>query len=235
MEQRKPLLIGECLEISEDEYEVHREWYRQGWIFKDEDAFLNHPDKPCYVPELSHSIYTGQEIRELCNNQENFARELFEALDWQHAQSCIDDWVANGEWCFCPGCGHLYDCEENEKCPECGEPYEKEWEDNEIMTEIDKLEAYLKEKGIRYIKEKRFCEEIRKLMEEAGEDPGEQITVYELGRKSWDVICGDGSYGFNAGLLEAMGRKVVRSPAGEKIEGWLTAQEIINRLEGKES
>ena len=29
---------------------IQREFYGQGYIFKDEAAFLSHPDQVCYVP-----------------------------------------------------------------------------------------------------------------------------------------------------------------------------------------
>lgn len=50
---------------------------------------------------------------------------------------------------------------------------------------------------------------------------------------SWDAICHDGSYGNNEGLLEVlevMGSKVVKNSC-DAVEGWLTAQEILNRLD----
>lgn len=44
---------------------IERDWYRQGWIVKDEEEFLLHPDQPCYVPELSDTVYTGADIRRM--------------------------------------------------------------------------------------------------------------------------------------------------------------------------
>ena len=37
---------------------IVREFYGQGHIFKDEDAFYHRPDDPCYIPELSDTVYT---------------------------------------------------------------------------------------------------------------------------------------------------------------------------------
>ena len=45
---------------------------------------------------------------------------------------------------------------------------------------------------------------------------------------SWDAICHDGSYGNNEGLLEIMGSIV--QIKDDTVEGWLTADEILKRL-----
>ena len=52
------LKIG-SIEDNDGEYIIHREFYRQGMIFKDEEAYRFHKDQPCYSPELSDSVYTG--------------------------------------------------------------------------------------------------------------------------------------------------------------------------------
>lgn len=52
------LKIG-SIEDNDGEYVIHREFYRQGMIFKDEEAYKFHKDQPCYSPELSDSVYTG--------------------------------------------------------------------------------------------------------------------------------------------------------------------------------
>lgn len=51
--------------------------------------------------------------------------------------------------------------------------------------------------------------------------------------QNWDAICHDGSYGNKEGLLEVMGSKVVKN-SDDSVEGWLTAQEILNRLDEAE-
>ena len=45
---------------------------------------------------------------------------------------------------------------------------------------------------------------------------------------SWDAICHDGSYGHNEGLLEIMG-SIVQNEY-DSVEGYLTADEILKRL-----
>lgn len=80
------LKIG-SIEDNDGEYIHHREFYRQGMIFKDEEVYKFHKDQPCYSPELSDSVYTGNDFLELCNCQQDLADELFEGVDWQHPES----------------------------------------------------------------------------------------------------------------------------------------------------
>ena len=48
------LKIGSYTPETEDqEAVIDRGYYRQGWIFKDEEAFRLYPERVCYVPELS--------------------------------------------------------------------------------------------------------------------------------------------------------------------------------------
>ena len=50
--------------------------------------------------------------------------------------------------------------------------------------------------------------------------------------QGWDAICHSGSYGCHSGLLEVMGSAVVRVDY-DSVEGYLTAQEILKRLDEK--
>lgn len=62
---------------------------------------------------------------------------------------------------------------------------------------------------------------------------GFQVEVKDnKGEILWDAICHSGSYGHESGLLEVMG-EVNRNP-NDDVEGWLTAQAILNRLDGIE-
>ena len=120
------LKIG-SIEDNDGEYVIHREFYRQGMIFKDEEAYKFHKDQPCYSPELSDSVYTGNDFLEVCNCQQDLADELFEGVDWQHPESLKEDWFANGEWVECEGCGKIINygdgCNDT-KCPNCGKAVE---------------------------------------------------------------------------------------------------------------
>lgn len=99
---------------------VDRGYYRQGFVFKNEAAFLHDPDKVCYVPELSDGAYTRQDFLDMCNGQEEFARECFYAVDWQSPETWIDEQYRNNEWQYCPYCRKIYDMAGEEKpCPVC--------------------------------------------------------------------------------------------------------------------
>lgn len=56
----------------------------------------------------------------------------------------------------------------------------------------------------------------------------DQIIVRDKdGRYCWDAICQPGSYGYSQGLIEIAG-----SITGDRLIGWLTADDIIRRVEG---
>ena len=123
MQGKKMLLIGSYSPENGNKPErIDRDYYRQGWIFKNEDAFQNRPDDVCYIPELSDTKYTRNSILELLAGDKELAETMFEELDWQHPESLLEDWKVNGEvaWCqYCKKYVQVYD-EEIEKCPVCG-------------------------------------------------------------------------------------------------------------------
>lgn len=83
--------------------------------------------------------------------------------------------------------------------------------------EINKLEKGLIARGIDYIR--------RELID------GYQIIVGmkdNCGGWEWDAVCHSYSYGHQEGLLEVMGNI---SAYEDDVEGWLTAEEILNRLD----
>ena len=96
------------------------------------------------------------------------------------------------------------------------------------MTEMDKLEAYLKEKGYEYerIDKSEGLKDIPLI-------DIHQIIVYKRGKRDWEAICHKGSYGYEQGLLEVMGSRVVRESDHDWVVGYLTAQDVIDRLEGR--
>ncbi len=112
-------------ETKDAEADIDREYYRQGWVVKDEEAFLLHPDRVCYVPELSDTAYTREDFMGLCNEQEKFAAECFYAVDWQHPETWIDEQYKYDEWGRCERCQQIYDVGgEPCPCPICGTPPE---------------------------------------------------------------------------------------------------------------
>lgn len=102
------------------------------------------------------------------------------------------------------------------------------------MTEMQKLDKYLTDHNIKHTYGRRWPETER-IMPEYREgreyDGGYQIVVNDdNGEYLWDAICGWGSFGFKQGLVEIMG-VIVSEDAGDSVEGHLTADEVIKRIE----
>lgn len=94
------------------------------------------------------------------------------------------------------------------------------------MDEMTKLEMYLVEHEYRFIRVDDYTTPLGR----------HQIKVYnkKTQEREWDVICNFGSYGFPEGLLEAMGT-IIKPEHEYDVEGWLTADDIIRRLESNEN
>ena len=108
-------------ETDETEAIIERDYFQQGWIVKDEEAFLHYPDKVCYVPELSDEGYTRQDFLDMMGGQEEFATMLFEMVDWQSPETLKNELFAMQEIDFCPVCKKLYFMAGEQKpCPICG-------------------------------------------------------------------------------------------------------------------
>ena len=96
------------------------------------------------------------------------------------------------------------------------------------MSELEKLEKYLKEHNYNYEWNSVFHG-----ME--GYPEKDQIVVYDdHNRRIWDAVCHFGSYGHEPGLLEIMGVIVDEVEDGDTVVGWLTADDVIKRLKGGE-
>lgn len=91
------------------------------------------------------------------------------------------------------------------------------------MSELDKLEKYLKEHGYEYTRE-----DFDGILPY---DRKHQIIVYKNGKRLWDAICHPGSYGYEEGLLEIYGDIVWCDIDGDSVRGWLTANNVIARIE----
>lgn len=115
------LKIGSYTPETEDqEAVIDRGYYRQGWIFKDEEAFRLYPERVCYVPELSDEGYTRQDFLAMCNGQEELAEFLFEMVDWQSPETLKSELLATYEIDFCPVCKKYYFMQgEQIPCPIC--------------------------------------------------------------------------------------------------------------------
>ena len=94
----------------------------------------------------------------------------------------------------------------------------------DLVKNFNRAEAMLKEKGIEYIREDgifasgSFERHIIKSKE-----------TNEEGIPIWDFICQTGSYGAERGLLEYYSRKMENS--GQDPDGWLTAEEVLAKIE----
>ena len=77
------------------------------------------------------------------------------------------------------------------------------------LTEMDKLEEGLIQKGLEYTRRPFY--------------DGEQIIC-----GNWDAVCHGYSYGHEDGLLEIMGDIV--ECGYDRVEGCMTAEEILERI-----
>lgn len=102
------------------------------------------------------------------------------------------------------------------------------------LTELNKLEEYLKKNGTRYTRrdeEYVFAGMFDGKMVEYPYDR-HQIVVFDPKEVMlWDAVCQFGSYGGEQGLLEIMG-DIVEEEEGDVV-GFLTADEVIERIERK--
>lgn len=120
MSKTTKLCIGECKVDEKGNITLlKREFFGQGNIFKDEDAFFNHPDKPCYVPETSDDVYTKEDFLSICGGQEDIAQILFEDVDWQHPETRFEELYVEGELITCEECETIYETYKHLKCPHC--------------------------------------------------------------------------------------------------------------------
>lgn len=55
-----------------------------------------------------------------------------------------------------------------------------------------------------------------------------KINVPNSKNKKWDAICHYGSFGYKEGLLEIYG-EIVPENIGDTVEGYLTAEDVIDR------
>lgn len=102
------------------------------------------------------------------------------------------------------------------------------------MNEMQKLDKYLTEHNIKHSYGRRWPN-IEQSFPECREgkyhDGGYQIVVNDdNGNYLWDAICGWRSFGFRQGLVEIMG-VIVSEDAGDSVEGYLTADDVIKRIE----
>lgn len=96
------------------------------------------------------------------------------------------------------------------------------------MSELDILTQYLKDHNIPFERYDCSKEDFEVNDECTFYMDRHQICVPNRQYTLWDVICQEGSYGYRDGLLEACGDIV---EVDDVVEGYLTAQDIIERIE----
>lgn len=87
---------------------VNKEFYRQGYIYKDIDAFKNNINEVCYVPELNNYEYKYEDFLNIAEGDKKIATEIFETVDWQCPETVLADWFENGEIARCTKCNSLF-------------------------------------------------------------------------------------------------------------------------------
>ena len=99
------------------------------------------------------------------------------------------------------------------------------------MSELDILTQYLKDHNIPFERYDCSKEDFEADDECTFYMDRHQICVPNRQYALWDVICQEGSYGYRDGLLEACGDIV---EVDDVVEGYLTAQDIIGRIEKRQ-
>lgn len=76
---------------------LEREYHGQGYVFKDYGG-IDSPNTVCYVPELHTTLYTFNDILELCDYDMVFAKDVFEDLNWQSPEVLIEECLQDEEY-----------------------------------------------------------------------------------------------------------------------------------------
>ena len=83
---------------------IQREFYGQGMIYKNNEAYDSSLDIVCYIPEQSDSKYTHRDFLAMCNEQEEIAQVVFDSVDWQHPETYVDEQFRDQEFAVCEQC-----------------------------------------------------------------------------------------------------------------------------------
>ena len=97
------------------------------------------------MPELSDEGYARQDFLAMCNGQEKFAAECFDAVDWQAPETWIDEQYRYNEWGWCEHCQQIYAMDgESRPCLSAARPHRKM---KENRMNIQKVSAEPAEPG----------------------------------------------------------------------------------------
>lgn len=119
IEEEQQDVFGKCVVKEGEIVELEREYFEQGYVFKDYNAFEDDPKAPCYVPELTDCYYTKNDFMAICNYQEDIARMVFEAVNWQCPETFIEEQFADGELAECNECRKIFESYNVDYCPYC--------------------------------------------------------------------------------------------------------------------
>jgi len=103
---------------------IERDFWGQGWIYKNYHAYENNLNAVCYIPELSDCKYTHQDFLDMCDGQEVYAFELFDRVDWQSPETLLEEDYQHGEFDDCEVCEKMFASYDVDKCPHCHAPYD---------------------------------------------------------------------------------------------------------------
>ena len=107
------------------------------------------------------------------------------------------------------------------------------------IEEMEKLEKYLMDKNIPYeINIVKSYDSIWPIKLDKTPAYYKQICVpvFDSEKRKWDAVCHWGTYGFEDGLLEIMGDILTEEDLEyDTVKGFLTADEVIERIELKEN
>ena len=105
--------------------------------------------------------------------------------------------------------------------------------ESESVAELEKLASYLRKHYISHSYEYKVSRYYTPDNKELRINRAQIIAFDDNGNRSWDAICSTGSYGQREGLLEIMGDLVDEKKVGDRVEGYLTADDVIARIEGR--
>lgn len=92
--------IGSSNPLGEGDYRFWEGQSENGACFKDEEAYLNDWDKPCYVAECDFEAagpmgvcdyYTHKNLLALCHNNRKLCDAVFYTVDWQSPETYLDE------------------------------------------------------------------------------------------------------------------------------------------------
>jgi hypothetical protein len=73
--------------------EYIKDFFGQGWHYKDDEAFGNKTNEVCYIPELWDEHYTYADFLRISKGNKALADYLFYTVDWQRPEVIFDELI----------------------------------------------------------------------------------------------------------------------------------------------